>query len=192
MIGANYVYPKETNREVKALLAKFGGEAVAEEYSPLGHTEFSTNLNKIAASGTDIVFSDLVGDQIVAFHKQYREFGITPEDIPICSSVTTEQENVAMGGDNAAGHYTSMSYFQTVDSPENKSFVQKFRAKYEEDQVTNAVMECAYIQTHFLAQAIEKVGTDTDALIREGLPGQEFQGPQGKVKVDEKNHHAWL
>jgi hypothetical protein len=54
-------------------------------------------------------------------------------------------------------------------------------------------MEAAYFQTYFLAQAIEKVGgTDTDALIYEGLPGQEFNAPQGPVKVDEKNHHTWL
>ena len=54
-------------------------------------------------------------------------------------------------------------------------------------------MEAAYFQTYLLAQAIEKVGsTDTDALIFEGLPGQEFQAPQGKVKIDEKNHHTWL
>jgi hypothetical protein len=59
--------------------------------------------------------------------------------------------------------------------------------------VTNAVMEAAYFQTYFLAQAIEKVkSTDADALIFEGLPGQEFQAPQGKVKIDEKNHHTWL
>src|SRR5215468_3111296 len=159
LIGANYIYPKETNREVKALLQKHGGTTVAEEYSPLGSTEFSTNINKIASSGCDIVFSDLVGDQIVAFYKQYRGFGITANDLPICSSVTTEQENIAMGGENAAGHYTSMSYFETVGSPENKSFVEKYKAKYGADSVTNAVMECAYIQTHFLAQAIEKVGT---------------------------------
>src|SRR3954470_8419388 len=49
LIGANYIYPKETNREVKALLAKHGGKVVAEEYSPLGATEFSTNINKIAS-----------------------------------------------------------------------------------------------------------------------------------------------
>ena len=38
LIGANYIYPKETNREVKALLQKHGGTTVAEEYSPLGST----------------------------------------------------------------------------------------------------------------------------------------------------------
>ncbi len=193
LIGANYIYPKETNREVKALLAKHGGEAVAEEYSPLGHTEFSTNINKIASSGCDVVFSDLVGDQVIAFYKQFRQFGITANDLPICTPITTEQEVAAMGAENALGHYTSFNYFQSVETPENKGFVERYKAKYGENEVTNAVMEAAYFQTYLLAQAFEKVGnTDTDALIFEGLPGQEFQAPQGKVKIDEKNHHTWL
>ncbi len=192
LIGANYIYPKETNREVKALLQLHGGETIAEEYSPLGHTEFSTNINKIAASGADVVFSDLVGDQIVAFYKQYKQFGITANDIPICTPITTEQEIQAMGAEYALGHYTSFNYFQSTDTPENKTFVERFKAKYGADQVTNAVMEAAYFQTYFLAQAIAKSGTDADALIYEGLPGQEFTAPQGPVKIDEKNHHTWL
>ena len=131
--------------------------------------------------------------QIVAFYKQFRQFGITANDIPICTPITTEQEIAAMGPENAVGHYTSFNYFQSVDTPENKSFVERYKAKYGKDAVTNAVMEAAYFQTYFLAQAIEKVkSTDADALIFEGLPGQEFQAPQGKVKIDEKNHHTWL
>ena len=97
MIGSNYIYPKETNREVKALLDKHGGENVGEEYAPLGHTEFSTIINNIAGSGADIVFSDLVGDSIVAFYKQIRQFGFTADDLPICTPITTEQETAAMG-----------------------------------------------------------------------------------------------
>lgn len=193
MVGSNYIYPKETNREVKALLEKHGGENSGEEYAPLGHTEFSTIINNIAATDAEIVFSDLVGDSIVAFYKQFRQFGLTPEELPICTPITTEQETAAMGAENAAGHYTSFNYFQTVDTPENHSFVERYKAKYGENEVTNAVMEAAYFQTYFLAQAIEKVGTtDADALIYEGLPGQEFTAPQGPVKIDEKNHHTWL
>ena len=97
-----------------------------------------------------------------------------------------------MGARYANGHCTSFNYFQSIDTPENKSFVESYKAKYGANEVTNAVMEAAYFQTYFLAQAIEKAGTEADALIYEGLPGQEFQAPQGKVKIDEKNHHAWL
>ena len=141
----------------------------------------------------DVVFSTLVGDQIVAFYKQFKQFGITAEDIPICTPITTEQEIKGMGPEYALGHYTSFNYFQTVDSPENAEFVSRYKATYGEDAVTNAVMEAAYFQTYFLAQALDEVGTtDPDALITEGLPGQEFQAPQGKVKIDEKNHHTYL
>jgi urea transport system substrate-binding protein len=193
MIGSNYIYPKETNREVKALLEKHGGENVGEEYAPLGHTEFSTVINNIANSGAEFVFSDLVGDSIVAFYKQFKQSGFTAEDLPICTPITTEQETAAMGAENAVGHYTSFNYFQTVDTPENKSFVERYKAKYGANEVTNAVMEAAYFQTYLLAQAIEKAGsTEADALIFEGLPGQEFKAPQGPVKIDEKNHHTWL
>ena len=193
MVGSNYIYPKETNREVKALLKMHGGENVGEEYAPLGHTEFSTIINNIAGSGAEVIFSDLVGDLIVAFYKQYRQFGLTPADLPICTPITTEQEIAAMGPENAFGHYTSFNYFQSVDTPENKVFVERYKAKYGANSVTNAVMEAAYFETYFLAQAIEKVkSTDADALIFEGLPGQEFTAPQGKVKIDEKNHHTWL
>ena len=193
MVGSNYIYPKETNREVKALLKMHGGENVGEEYAPLGHTEFSTIINNIAGSSAEVIFSDLVGDSIVAFYKQYRQFGLTPADLPICTPITTEQEIAAMGPENAFGHYTSFNYFQSVDTPENKVFVERYKAKYGANSVTNAVMEAAYFETYFLAQAIEKVkSTDADALIFEGLPGQEFTAPQGKVKIDEKNHHTWL
>ena len=193
IVGSNYIYPKETNREVKALLKLHGGEDVGEEYAPLGHTEFSTIINNIAGSGAEVIFSDLVGDSIVAFYKQYRQFGLTPADLPICTPITTEQEIAAMGPENAFGHYTSFNYFQSVDTPENKVFVERYKAKYGANSVTNAVMEAAYFETYFLAQAIEKMkSTDADALIFEGLPGQEFTAPQGKVKIDEKNHHTWL
>jgi len=193
MVGSNYIYPKETNREVKALLEKHGGQNVGEEYAPLGHTEFSTIINNIANSGAEFVFSDLVGDSIVAFYKQFKQSGFTAEDLPICTPITTEQETAAMGAENAAGHYTSFNYFQSVDTAENKSFVKRYKEKYGANEVTNAVMEAAYFQTCLLAQAIEKVkSTEADALIFEGLPGQEFKAPQGPVKIDEKNHHTWL
>jgi urea transport system substrate-binding protein len=145
------------------------------------------------SSGCDVVFSDLVGDQIVAFYKQYKEFGITAKDIPICTPITTEQEIAAMGPENAVGHYTSFDYFQSVDTSQNKSFVSRYKARYGKNAVTNAVMQSAYFATYLLAHAIEKVkSTEADALIFEGLPGQEFLAPEGTVKIDEKNHHTWL
>ena len=98
-----------------------------------------------------------------------------------------------MGPENAVGHYTSFDYFQSVDTSQNKSFVSRYKARYGKNAVTNAVMQSAYFATYLLAHAIEKVkSTEADALIFEGLPGQEFLAPEGTVKIDEKNHHTRL
>ena len=116
LIGANYIYPKETNREVKALLKAHGGEHVAEEYSPLGHTEFSTNINKIAASGCDVVFSDLVGDQVVAFYKQYQPVRHHRRGYPdLHADHDGAGESRRWAPEYALGHYTSFNYFQSVE-----------------------------------------------------------------------------
>ena len=82
---------------------------------------------------------------------------------------------------------------RSVDTPENKAFVERYKAKYGANQVTNAVMEAAYFQTYLLAQAIEKVGnTDTDALIyrRTSRPGVQGAAGAGQDRREEPPHLA--
>ncbi|MFP4693601.1 MAG: ABC transporter substrate-binding protein [Halothece sp.] len=195
-VGSDYVYPKESNRIAKAELERQGGEVVGEEYAPLGTTEFSTIINRIQQAEPDFVLSNLVGDSIPAFYRQYKNAGITAEDIPIMAYPTTEEEIQAMGAEFAEGHYTSFNYFQSVDTPENETFVEEFKEMFGQNRVTNGVMEAAYIQTFFMAQAMkdlleagEEINTET---LREATRGQEFVAPQGRVKVDPDNYHAYL
>jgi len=195
-IGSDYIYPKESNRIAKAELVKAGGEVVGDEYAALGTTEFITIINKIKQAKPNFVLSNLVGDSIPAFYKQYKDAGISPKDIPIMAYPTTEEEVLAMGPEFAEGHYTSFNYFQTVDTPENKAFVEQFKAKFGQDRVTNGVMEAAYFQTFFMAQAMEKVLTEgkeiSTATLREATRGQVFNAPQGTVKIDPDNYHTYL
>lgn len=195
-IGSDYIYPKESNRIAKAELEALGGQVVGDEYAALGTTEFITIINKIKQAQPDFVLSNLVGDSIPAFYRQFKDAGITPEQIPIMAYPTTEEEIQAMGPEYAEGHYTSFNYFQTVDTPENKAFVEQFKAKFGNNRVTNGVMEAAYLQTFFMAQAMEKVldegGEINTGTLREATRGQVFKAPQGMVKIDEDNYHTYL
>jgi len=195
-IGSDYIYPKESNRIAKAELEKAGGKVVGDEYAALGTTEFITIINKIKAAKPDFVLSNLVGDSIPAFYRQYKDAGITSADIPIMAYPTTEEEIQAMGPEFSAGHFTSFNYFQTVDTPENKAFVEQFKAMFGNNRVTNGVMEAAYLQTFFMAQAMRDVleagGELNTETIREATRGQEFNAPQGRVKLDPDNYHTYL
>ncbi|MGB5916015.1 MAG: transporter substrate-binding protein, partial [Phormidesmis sp.] len=125
-VGSDYIYPKESNRIAIAELEKAGGQAVGDEYAALGTTEFITIINKIKAAQPDFVLSNLVGDSIPAFYRQFKDAGISAEDIPIMAYPTTEEEIQAMGPEYSAGHYSSFNYFQSVETAENEAFVAQF------------------------------------------------------------------
>lgn len=194
LIGSNYIYPKEENNYCKKLLAKYGGEVVAEEYVPLGHSEFASVINKIRSTQPNVIFSTVVGNSVVALHRQYRAVGLDPEKMPMASLTTSENEVAAMGGDAAAGHFTSAPYFEVYKSPENEKFVAAYKKRWGADKVTHFVSEACYFQTYLFKQAVEKLATSdiTPPNIRNAVMGEETIAPQGKVRIEPENLHTWL
>lgn len=191
-IGSDYVYPVQTNKQALKLLALDGGESVGEQYVPLGHSEFSSILNDIRKADPDFIFSTLIGDSVAAFYSQYADYGFKAEEMPILSPATAEPEVNAMSPEVAAGHYSSHAYFETIDTPENKKFIESYKSKYGDDEPLHVTAEAAYISVHLLAKAMEKVENpyDSEALLV-AFNGIEYDAPQGKVKIDE-NNHTWL
>jgi len=194
LIGSNYIYPKEENNYCKKLLAQYGAEVVKEEYVPLGHSEFSSVINKFRGEKPDVIFSTVVGDSVVALHRQYRSAGLDPDKMPMASLTTSENEVAAMGGDAAAGHFTSAPYFMVWDSPENTKFVAAYKKRWGADKVTHFVSEPSYFQVYLFKQAVEKLAPSdiTPPNIREAIKDEEMIAPQGKVHVERQNLHTWL
>jgi urea transport system substrate-binding protein len=195
LIGSNYIYPKEENNYCKKLLQKYGGEVVEEEYVPLGHSEFSSVINKFRSKQPNVIFSTVVGDSVVALHRQYRAAGLDPAKMPMASLTTSENEIAAMGGDAAAGHFTSAPYFMVHKSPENEKFVAAYKKRWGADKVTHFVSEACYFQVYLFKQALEKIGAAgeiTPLNIRDAAMGQEMVAPQGRVKIDPQNLHTFL
>jgi len=191
LLGSDYVFPRTANKIIKAQLKAEGGKTVAEEYTPLGHTDYSTIINKIKAAKPDVIFNTLNGDSNVAFFKQLRAAGITADQIPTMSVSIAEEEIRGIGADNMKGHYAVWNYFQTCDVPENKDFVRKYKAKYGQGRVTDDPIEAAYFQVYLWAKAVEKAGSTEVDKVREAARDLEFKAPEGLVKIDPANQHTW-
>lgn len=194
LIGNNYVYPKEENNYCRALLAKYGGEVVNEEYVPLGHSDFSSVINRIRSGQPDVVFATVVGDSDVAFQRQYHAAELNPEQMPVVSLTRSEVEVKAIGGEAAAGHFSSAPYFMGHDTPENERFVEAYKSKYGGDQVTHFVSEAAYFQVYQFKAALEKLDPSniTPEAIRDAAVGLTLNAPQGEVLIDANLHtHLW-
>lgn len=191
LLGSDYVFPRTAHKIIKAQLQAEGGIVVGEEYTPLGHTDYSTIINKIKAAKPDVIFNTLNGDSNVAFFKQLRAAGITANDIPTMSVSIAEEEIRGIGAEYMKGHYAVWNYFQSTDTPENKEFVKKYKARYGQDRVTDDPIEAAYFQVYLWAEAVKKAGsTDVDK-VREAARELEFTAPEGLVRIDKENQHTW-
>lgn len=191
LLGSDYVFPRTANKIIKAQLAANGGETVAEEYTPLGHTDYTTIIAKIKEANPDVVYNTLNGDSNVAFFKQLKDAGITSADLMTVSVSIAEEEVKGIGAEYLTGHLVAWDYFQTTDTPENKVFVESFKKEYGEDSVTSDPMEAGYVAVYLWAAAVEKAGSFEVDKVKEAAKGIEFNAPEGKVTIDGDNQHIY-
>ena len=193
IVGSNYIYPREMAKVCKILIEQNGAEWVADEYLELGHSEWGAMVKKIKDSGCDVVLSNVVGDSVVAFYREFKNQGLSHDKLPICATVTSEIEIAAMGAEFAVGSFTSFPYFQAIDTDINQKFVERYR-KYVNDPkaVTHHALESSYFQVFLFKQALEAAGEATSMAIRDAVGGQEFDAPNGHVKIEPENLHTYL
>ncbi|WP_435874985.1 urea ABC transporter substrate-binding protein [Nonomuraea bangladeshensis] len=191
LVGSDYVFPRTANKIIKAYAAANGMEVLGEEYTPLGHTEYSTLVNKVVQAKPDAVFNTLNGDSNVAFFKQLKSAGVTAETMPVLSVSVAEEEVTGIGVDNIAGHPVAWNYYQTTETPANEAFVKAYKAKYGANKVTSDPMEAGYNAVYLWAEAVKKAGTTEVEAVKKAAPGISLDRPEGKVTIDGENQHLY-
>ncbi|HVY08427.1 MAG TPA: urea ABC transporter substrate-binding protein [Burkholderiales bacterium] len=191
LLGSDYIWPRTSNKIARKHIEKMGGTVVAEEYTPLGHTQFGSIINKMKLKKPDVIYAIVVGGSNVSFYKQLKAAGVTSDKQTLLTISVTEDEILGIGGENMVGFYAAMKYFQSLDNPNNKKFVEAFKAKYGANAVIGDVTQAAYLGPWLWKAAVEKAGSFDIDKIAAASPGIELKtAPEGYVKVHE-NHHLW-
>lgn len=188
LAGSDYVFPRTANKIIKQYAAELGIEIVGEEYVPLEDDDWTTQVAKIVEAKPDFVFNTINGSSNVGFVKAYYEQGLSPANTPIISVSIAEEEAPAMGHD-VTGQYAAWNYFQSVESPENETFIKAFKAAYGEDRPTSDPMEAAYTSLHLYKLMVEKAGSFDVDEVNAASDGVSFDAPEGTVTIDGDNHH---
>ncbi len=188
LAGSDYVFPRTANKIIKQYAAELGIEIVGEEYVPLDSDDWTTQVAKIAEAKPDFVFNTINGSSNVGFIKAYDEAGLGADNSPIISVSIAEEEAPAMGVD-LTGQYAAWNYFQSVDSPENATFIEAFQAKYGTDRPTSDPMEAAYTSLYLYKNMVEKAESFCVDAVNAASDGVTFASPEGPVTVNGENHH---
>jgi len=196
LAGTDYVYPRTTNKILEAYLLSKGvkKEDIMINYTPFGHSDWQSIVAEIKKFGSagkkTAVVSTINGDANVPFYKELANQGIKATDIPVVAFSVGEEELAGIDTKDLVGHLAAWNYFQSIESPANREFIEKWKAFTKDaKRVTNDPMEAHYIGFNMWVRAVEKVGTTDPDKVIDALPGIEVPNLSGGMAKMLPNHH---
>jgi urea transport system substrate-binding protein len=196
LAGTDYVYPRTTNQILEAYL-KVKGVAPADimiNYTPFGHSDWQSVIAQIKQFGSagkkTAVVSTINGDANVPFYKELGNQGIKATDIPVVAFSVGEEELAGMDTKPLVGHLAAWNYFESVDTPENKAFIESWHSYIKNPKrTTNDPMEAHYIGFNMWLKAVEKAGTTDPNAVIDAAIGVAVPNLSGGYSSMMPNHH---
>ena len=194
--GTDYVYPRTTNKILEAYLKSKGVKDgdIKINYTPFGFSDWQTEVSAIKNFGSSgkktAVISTVNGDANVPFYKELANQGIKAEDIPVMAFSVGEEELSGMDTGPLVGHLAAWNYFESVDTPVNKQFIDGWHKFIKNDKrVTNDPMEAHYIGFNMWVKAVEKAGTTDNDKVIDALIGVTVPNLSGGYATMMPNHY---
>ncbi|MDB5639476.1 MAG: putative aliphatic amidase expression-regulating protein AmiC [Bradyrhizobium sp.] len=192
-IVSNYIWTWEMNRVIREIVTSAGGRVLAERLLELGETAVDHIVKEIIERKPPVVFNTLVGESsyscMRALHAAATRAGLV---IPMLSCSLCEPELKLIGSAASVGCITSSAYFESIERPENRSFVARWKARHGADSNLSVDGQSTYVCIMLLARAIRRAGSAEVAAVRRAAANHRYESPQGPVWVDPDNNHCFL
>ncbi len=203
LLGTDYVYPRTTNKILRAFLKSKGvqDKDIDEKYTPFGHSDYQTivaDIKKFAAGGKTAVVSTINGDSNVPFYKELGNQGLKATDVPVVAFSVGEEELRGVDTKPLVGHLAAWNYFMSLKNPANDAFKKQWAAYAKAKklpgrrQAAHQRPDGSHLHRHPHVEAGGREG-QVDRR-RQGRsrrwPARPSRRPSGFTsKMDEKNHH---
>ena len=190
VVSADYAFGHEVSSAFMEAFKKAGGKIVAEVYPPLGNNDYAPYLTEINNVKPKAVYSFFAGSDAVRYVQQYEQYGLKGK-IPLIGAGWLTAEDVRPSqGLAAEGIITSIFWDYSLDTPENKDFVQKYEQKYNERPSIESLE--GYDAARVIVEALKAIGGDTSdsKKIVEAISKVEFNSPRGPFRFDPETHHV--
>jgi urea transport system substrate-binding protein len=175
--------PTAANAIIKDHVKEIGGEVAGEVYIPLGSSDTDAAVAAIGKANPDMILNTINGNTNLTFFRELRAAGVKSATTPTLSFTTSEQGRQSIGAGVLAGDYSAYTYFQSIDTPENKDFVKQFQEKYPRRVITDP-MATAYCEVKLWAAAVNECQSTEPKKIRRALLGRRIDGPGGEIRID--------
>jgi branched-chain amino acid transport system substrate-binding protein len=186
-LTADYAFGHDLLRVAKRFMATGGGEFAADKLVPTDATDFSPLLLEIRTAKPDLVISNLAGNQITNFLKQYSEFGLT---FPVAGFGFDTALAWGAGKGNFLGTWPVV-WHHLIDTPDTKRFVAEFTKRYGRPPENQAWGD--YNAIKLTAQAMAELkSTDSTRLVEHFEKGAKFGLMKTREGYFRKSDHQMM
>ena len=189
LLGSDYVFPRTANRIIRDIVRVAGGQVIAERYLPLGSSDMAATVAEIQQLRPDAILNTINGDSNFNFFQALQT--TDAKNTPILSFSVSEGELATYTELSLDAHYAVWSYFQSIDTVNNRRFVADYQRLFGAHRVTSDPIEAAYVGVNIWAQAAQDVGSVEPEQVNNAVLLQTFDAPSGMVSVDKATRHTW-
>lgn len=183
LIGNDYRWPRDAHWTARAVIDRSGGTVAGEILLPLGTEDFDDAIAAIAAAEPDVVVAALVGSDAVIFHRAFARAGLS-ESIWRLGLLTEENTLLGVGADCSDRLLTVAGYFATLETQENRAFVERYIARFgPQAPALNSIGQSCYEGLIFLDEIARKAGSLATADLERVADGLVFHGPRGTTRM---------
>lgn len=158
IVGSDYNFPRDYAAAVTKAVEANGGEIVAEEYSPLGSTDFESTIGRLAAAEPDVLMAMVVGADAIVFTQQAAAFGLLTPELGY-EGAPTDADYYPAVADLVDGRDKVVRWSDAFEDAESVEFVAAYREKTGSPVPIPEVAANAYFAMRFIAAAANDAGT---------------------------------
>jgi branched-chain amino acid transport system substrate-binding protein len=180
LLAPNYQAGKDALSGFKRM---YKGKVIDEIYTQVNQPDYSAEIAQVQAAKPDAIYVFFPGGMGVNFIKQYQQAGLLGK-LPVLSSSTVDGTTLPALKDLALGVVTGSPYSPDINNPQNKKFVDDFKAKY--NRVPSLYAAQSYDAAMLINAALTKTGgkTDNKEALRMALKTAQFTSVAGPFKLN--------
>jgi branched-chain amino acid transport system substrate-binding protein len=187
-LGPDYEMGRSTVAAFQKGVKERGGTSLGEVFAPLDSKDYTQYFGQIRSARPQVLYTSTAGNDTVRLLTQMQDFGLLNNLTVVGASGTVTSQNVSAIGSAADGFTTGVGYSPQIDTPENKKFVEAFRAAYKTDPDLYGADSYGLIL--FYKAAVEKAGSTETDKVRAAMRDLKWATPQGEKTMRASDHQA--
>jgi len=186
-ITADYAFGQSLLHYTQVAAKELGLQLVGNDNHPSGERQFTQYFTKALSTRPDIICLLTAGADAVTAVRQFNSFGV--KNVQIVGPWTLEVEQLReLSPAMRSGMILGLNYYQDIDTPVNKSFVERYMKAYK--NVPSYAAAYGYDATRTLLMAMDKARSVEVAAVMKALEGMQFDSIFGPTTIDARTHQT--